>query len=484
MDSVFKIPSFQSGINEYLAEGLIKPYECLSGYNCDIEKGSLRTVNSGELVKDYGVNIHSLTAYYGKDKQYKIVGGSTKLKKEDGTNLYDISGTKLDFLNFEYNGNRILIGGSSNDVPFIHDGSTTRKLKNRRKKYNEKGELSGYVDADGKEHTTESTITTYAPKGDFMELHYDRLWIAGDKTNPDRVYFSTANVNGADIEDFTVPLAEEDEINQHGGFLDVRSYDGGKIIAMKVIFNSVVLFKNKTAYKIFGSSPSNYQLVQLFSCNGAIADNSICVGNNGAFYLNVDGIYYYDGTNTNLISQKIRRVIERMNSNYASKSVAIYKDNKYYVAIPVDGSSTNNMLIEYDTNSKAFMTYDIEDVTNMLDYNYETIYSTGNVLKKFKKGTTTLPLKWTTPNIDFGSKNSRKMSSYIYFRGKGTGKVRFTLKTERTSKTLDIELTEVETLYRKKLKAKGRLMQLTIENVSGSNFEIVAPEIHCELDED
>ena len=43
---VFKIPSFQSGINEYYAEGLVKPYESVKAYNCNTSEGSLATCNA------------------------------------------------------------------------------------------------------------------------------------------------------------------------------------------------------------------------------------------------------------------------------------------------------------------------------------------------------------------------------------------------------------------------------------------------------
>ena len=51
-------------------------------------------------------------------------------------------------------------------------------------------------------------------------------------------------------------------------------------------------------------------------------------------------------------------------------------------------------------------------------------------------------------------------------------------------KTLEVELTPEETLYRKRLKGKGRMLQLTIENVNQSNIEIIAPALTVELDED
>ena len=480
----FKISSFQSGINEYYSDGIIKPYEAVKAYNCDTSQGSLATFNNPSIVYTMDNEISSLTAYYGVSDSTMLIANGNSLSKPDKTKVYNISGAKLDYLNFEYNGNRILIGASSEDTPFLYDGNTARKIKNRRKKYNDEGELCGYIDANGVEHKTENTIETYAPKGDFIELHYDRLWIAGDKENPDRVYFSTTNVNGADIEDFTVPLAEEEEINMHGGFLDVRSYDGGKIIAMKVIFNSIILFKNKTAYKIYGSSPSNYQLVQIFSCNGAIADKSIVAGNNGAYYLNSDGIYFYDGTNTSLVSQKIKKVIASMNKNYANKAVGSYYDNKYYLAIPTGDSDKNNTLIVFDVVNNSFTILHIDNITGFLDYENEIYYSSENNIKNLFKGETPLDLYWETPMYDFLEKTSRKQSETIYFRAKGNGKIKFTLISESKQKELIVDLTDTEKFYKKKLKNKGRMFKLIIENVDNSSFELISPEIIFELDSD
>ena len=57
-------------------------------------------------------------------------------------------------------------------------------------------------------------------------------------------------------------------------------------------------------------------------------------------------------------------------------------------------------------------------------------------------------------------------------------------KTERKEKELILDLPKEETLIRKKFKNKGRMFQLKIENVDNSKFTLVAPELHCELDED
>lgn len=482
MDDFFSIDTF-NGINEYLANGLMNTNEAVEAYNCDINNGSLKTTNTPPEVLDCVTKIDSLMVFYDTNSSSIMVGSNGALRDNTNTSLYEVNNTNLDSINFEYNGKRIMVCCSKSDNAFIIGGHGNRKLKNRRISYDKKGVIDGYIDANGVKKDTEEQITTYAPKGEFIELHYDRVWIAGDSSKPDRLYFSTAGVNGADIEDWTAPI-EEAEANQHGGFIDVRSYDGGKIIGMKVIFNSIVVFKNKTAYKVFGNNPGNYELVQLFSSNGAIADKSICVGDNGAFFLNDDGIYFYDGTNTNLISQKIQNTIKKMNKNYASKSVGYFYNNKYYLAIPLGNSTSNNLLIEYDIGNKSYMFHKLGSISGFVEYGNDLLFSTGQYVKSLTNGTDAMSLKWVTSNYDYGKKNSRKNSNYIYFRGKGEGSVKFKVITENKTKEIEIPLTSTETLYKKKLKNKGRLFRIEIENVNNSSFEITSPQLSTEVDLD
>ncbi|MGL4774530.1 MAG: hypothetical protein ACRC2K_13295 [Clostridium sp.] len=482
----YRIPSFQSGLNTYTAEALLKPYEAISAKNCDITNGSLATIPVPTVRDTINANgkLHTISAFYDATTSTLLTGIDRELKK-GATKIFDIAGKPLDYLNFEYKGKRIAVFSSKDDIPFLYDGTTCRKLKNRRPAFKEDCSADGFYDSDGKKVATEDLVTTYAPKGDYMELHYDRLWIAGDTVNPDRVYFSTAGVNGADLEDWTAPT-DEAEANMHGGFIDVRSYDGGKIIGLKVIFNSVVVFKNKTAYKIFGNNPANYQLVQLFSSNGAIADKSICVGVNGAFFLNSDGIYFYDGTNTTLISQKINSLFKSMNSQYANNAVATFVDGKYYLAIPVN-STENNTLIEYDTVNKSFMVHEIGNIKRFLDYDYEMLFSDGNNILRLKDINTSspqLPMYWKTPFTDFGAKNMRKLTNYIYFRAKGNGQLKIKCSSDVKTKELLIDLTPDEKLYRKKIKVKGRMIRLEFLNVSGNYVELTSPELLCEMDND
>lgn len=93
-EASFKIPSFQSGINEYYAEGLIKQYESVKAYNCDISEGSLKTFNEPSTKYTLDSNIHSLMAFYDVSDAYVLCGKGKSLCKTDGTKIYDISGEK------------------------------------------------------------------------------------------------------------------------------------------------------------------------------------------------------------------------------------------------------------------------------------------------------------------------------------------------------------------------------------------------------
>lgn len=484
----FSINSFSGGINEYLTEALMNPNQATNANNCTIDDGSLKTFRELNVFKNLTGVAHSTIPCYYNTYNDIVVGVGTSLIASNGATIKPISGAKLDYVNFAVGSDKLVIMTSIEDLTFsmlpnaLNSG--IKVLKNRRISYNKDGVKDGYFDANGNKHTTEDTITTLAPYGSFMELHYDRLWISGNKSNPDRLYFSTAGVNGADIEDWTTPI-EEAEANQHGGFIDVRSYDGSKIIGMKVIFNSIVVFKETSAYKIFGSHPSNYELVQLFSSNGAIADKSICVGNNGAFFLNSDGIYFYDGTNTTLISQAINKLIGKMNIDYASKSVGAYYNNKYYLSIPISGSTSNNILIEYNTETKSFMYYSAYDIHSMLLYEKNLLLGIGSTIKIFnKREGIGKSMIWESPRFDFGAKNTRKNSNYIYFRGSGNGSVKFTLISDKKTKEIIVPLDSEERIYKKKFKNKGRWFKLKIENVENSIINISSVDIITEVDED
>ena len=110
---VFEIKSFQSGIRQDLAEGLMQSYQALELNNCNISYGSLKSVKIPELVKTYTDDIKMILPYYDFNTQtlfYKTdnyimdADGMYKSTKELGL----LNSEFIDYTNFQYKDKRVL----------------------------------------------------------------------------------------------------------------------------------------------------------------------------------------------------------------------------------------------------------------------------------------------------------------------------------------------------------------------------------------
>jgi len=98
---------------------------------------------------------------------------------------------------------------------------------------------------------------------------------------------------------------------------------------------------------------------------GLIARNSVIqVGNqvlflsdNGVYGMNFIDLYNLRGNEVPL-SESIQKTIDTINKAYADKAVAVYFDNKYYLAVPTGTSTVNNTLLIYNFLNKSWESID------------------------------------------------------------------------------------------------------------------------------
>jgi hypothetical protein len=108
---------------------------------------------------------------------------------------------------------------------------------------------------------------------------------------------------------------------------------------------------------------------------GCVARKSIKQVGNQVIFLSDNGVYgtqFLDeynlrGTETPL-SEPINETIKRINKEAWEQSVAVYFDNRYYIAVPLDGATENNAILVYN-----FLNQQWESVDTVADDNY---YST------------------------------------------------------------------------------------------------------------
>lgn len=107
---------------------------------------------------------------------------------------------------------------------------------------------------------------------------------------------------------------------------------------------------------------------------GCVARKSIVQVGNQVIFLSNNGIYgtqFMDeynlrGTETPL-SEPINETIKRINKEAWDKAVAVYFDNRYYLAVPLDGSSENNAILIYN-----FLNGQWESIDTVNAINYHT----------------------------------------------------------------------------------------------------------------
>lgn len=164
--------------------------------------------------------------------------------------------------------------------------------------------------------------------------------------------------------------------------------DGGndRLVALApwTLNEFVVFMRNSVFYAAVGvggdtaghaATNSDSYVKSLVSDIGCIANGSVVQAAGGILFLSDNGVYFLQpagvaagqGTTpegmrlltlAEPLSAPIDDVIQRINYNYVSRAVAAYWENRYYIAVPVDSSTTNNVLLVYNFVNKAWESVD------------------------------------------------------------------------------------------------------------------------------
>ena len=164
--------------------------------------------------------------------------------------------------------------------------------------------------------------------------------------NPSRVYYSEIN-----NQDWFLPTS----------YFDIRANDGDQVTMLQDVLGILTVGKQNTIQKIYtpvitGSPAADWSISDPFAYVGCVSPYSVQNTPIGIMYLGNNGIYYFDGNFSTLLSDPVTPAITDIsNSNFANAYSAFYK-NQYYLAYTSSssGATSNNRVLVYDTLSKAF----------------------------------------------------------------------------------------------------------------------------------
>lgn len=196
------------------------------------------------------------------------------------------------------------------------------------------------------------TDLTNAPTSKIFASHLQRLFWARDN---DVVYSA-----GGDITDYSTP-------NDAGSF-DVTNAKGN--ITSIIPFDSkLVVFSEYSMHRLYGSEPSNFQLVDIEGNIGCISDRSAVICNKRLYWIWYDGVYedsgsgplkvsepyFINGQNSNGVTGGVTEYIKNIKFSLKDKIVAGSYGDYLYIAIPYGASATtNNLLLVFDTKLRKW----------------------------------------------------------------------------------------------------------------------------------
>lgn len=115
---------------------------------------------------------------------------------------------------------------------------------------------------------------------------------------------------------------------------------------------------------------------------GCLSRKSIVQVGNRVIFLSDNGVYSTEfmdeynlrGTETPL-SEPINSTIQRINKDQWEQSVAVYFDNRYFIAVPLDNAVRNNAILVYNFLNKQWESI---DTTGSLDWDIENLVVAGD----------------------------------------------------------------------------------------------------------
>lgn len=119
----------------------------------------------------------------------------------------------------------------------------------------------------------------------------------------------------------------------------------------------VIVFTEYSMHELFGSGPNNYELVDVEGEIGCISDRSLVKANRRLYWLWYDGVYEYNGSTPEKISQPVDDYIKGINFTYKTKCVAGTIGDFLYLSIPY-GAIQNNLILKFDTRLRKWYVED------------------------------------------------------------------------------------------------------------------------------
>jgi len=190
-----------------------------------------------------------------------------------------------------------------------------------------------------------------APIGKYIENFRNRVWISGNSSYPDRVYYSSLPSS------VSTPVITWDTDVATGQWLDVSPSDGENITWLKRSKKALLVFKNNHIYRIYSINDSEPDpLIDV----GTYSGRSVVEAKDGTYFHHPSGFYRYNDGQVSEISKPIQDIVDNITlANYSKICGWQDGDHVYWSVgnITANGVTVNNVVVRYTISSKTWTRY-------------------------------------------------------------------------------------------------------------------------------
>lgn len=191
-----------------------------------------------------------------------------------------------------------------------------------------------------------------APIGKFIENYRTRMWIAGNPTYPDRLFYSS--VPSA----VTTPVISWDTNVATGQWIDVSPSDGESITALWRTKRALLVFKKNHFYRIYSINQTD---PDPFFDVGTSSQESVVETKTGVYFHHSTGFYQYEpnGGTVQEISRPIIDIIRAISTaNYSKVTGSVEPDGDHINwsigDVTYNGVAYSKMVVRYTVSTQTW----------------------------------------------------------------------------------------------------------------------------------
>lgn len=196
-----------------------------------------------------------------------------------------------------------------------------------------------------KKYTIGSTVEDLGgspPTSRFIEVHRERIWLAGNATNSSELRFT----------DISKP-----ETFPARNSIQVGELDNDQITGIRRTSNGLLIWKNHSIWILLGNSQGSFALIPISNNVGCVAPHSIAEVNGRYYFLARGGVYSTAGDKPVLESFPIQPDIDDIRKVALGDVVGFTHENRLYCLAYQSSAATdttNTKLLVLDTRLRSF----------------------------------------------------------------------------------------------------------------------------------